>query len=437
MDIKKSLKNIPATPGVYLFYDKKGKIIYVGKASNLSKRVRGYFSRLHPTANNAWRDPEESLKKYLHSGQKKYPGPRIQLMMSSINGVDYIPTSSSAEALIYEASLIKEKKPKYNIALKDDKSYPHLKLSVNEAYPRLLITRRLKRDGSLYYGPYTNVKLLRKAVSMMKRIFPLRICNKIPKKPCLSYHLGQCLGPCINKNVDSSYRDVVEDIKLFLKGRKKKLIKRLSERMERFSKKVQYEKALKIRNQIEALSVVIDQGKALLPIKNILLELKDALGLKHIPARIEAFDISNIHGHGAVGSMVTFFSGEPLKSQYRRFRIKTVAEIDDYAMIKEVVKRRCSRLLKEKKNLPDLILIDGGRGHLRCARDELKNLGLKIPIISIAKKPERIFVKERKTPIQLSTRSKAFKLIQRIRDEAHRFALSYHRIIRKKAIFNK
>ncbi|MCK4463704.1 MAG: GIY-YIG nuclease family protein, partial [Candidatus Omnitrophica bacterium] len=236
MDIKKILKNIPHTPGIYLFRNGKGRIIYIGKASNLSKRVSGYF-------------------------QKKHPGPRIQLMISSIKSVDYIPTASSAEALIYEASLIKEKKPKYNIALKDDKSYPHLKLTVNEVYPRFLITRRLKRDSSLYYGPYTNVKLLRKAVSMMKRLFPLRTCNKIPKKACLSYHIGQCLGPCINKGIDSSYRDVVGDIKLFLKGRKKKLIKRLSERMKKFSKKLQYEKALKIRNQIEALSVVVDQGR--------------------------------------------------------------------------------------------------------------------------------------------------------------------------------
>lgn len=410
MDIKKSLKNIPHSPGVYLFRNGKRRVIYIGKASNLSKRVLSYF-------------------------QKKYPDPRIQLMISSVKGIDYIPTASSAEALIYEASLIKERKPKYNIALKDDKSYPHLKLTVKEVYPRFLITRRLKRDGSLYYGPYTNVKLLRKAVSMMKRIFPLRVCNKIPKKACLSYHLGQCLGPCINKNIDSSYRDVVEDIKLFLKGRKKKLIKRLSERMEKFSKELQYEKALKIRNQIEALSVVVDQGRPLPPLVSDLKELKNILNLRHIPARIEAFDISNIHGYGAVGSMVTFFNGEPLKSQYRRFRIKTVAEIDDYAMIKEVVKRRYLRLIKEEKNLPDLILIDGGKGHLRCALDELKSLGLKIPVISIAKKPERIFVKERKTPIQLSARSKAFKLVQRIRDEAHRFAISYHRIVRKKAVF--
>ncbi|MEE9499945.1 MAG: excinuclease ABC subunit C, partial [Candidatus Omnitrophota bacterium] len=164
-------------------------------------------------------------------------------------------------------------------------------------------------------------------------------------------------------------------------------------------------------------------------------ELKDVLSLRHIPARIEAFDISNIHGYGAVGSMVTFFNGKPLKSQYRRFRIRTVDEIDDYAMIKEVVKRRYLRLIKEEKNLPDLILVDGGKGHLRCTLDELKSLALKIPVISIAKRPERIFVKERKTPIQLSNRSKAFKLIQRIRDEAHRFAVSYHRIVRKKAVF--
>lgn len=409
MDVKESLKNIPSTPGVYLFYDNKDKVIYIGKAASLSKRISSYF-------------------------HKRYRDSRIESMISNIRKIEYIPTASSAEALIYEASLIKENKPRYNVALKDDKSYPYLKLTTKEAYPRLSITRQIKKDGSLYYGPYTNVKLLRQALSMMKRIFPLRTCNKIPKKPCLNLHLDQCLGPCINKNINSFYKNTVEDIKLFLKGKKKALIKRLSKRMQDFSKNLQYEKALKIKKQIDALSVVIDQGKPLFPIKKDLIELKEILHLRHIPARIEAFDISNIHGYGAVGSMVTFFNAKPLKAHYRRFRIKTVTDIDDYAMIKEIVRRRYMRLLKEKKNFPDLILIDGGKGHLKIASNELKSLGLKIPVISIAKKTERIFT-ENRSSIIIPRRSNALKLMQRIRDEAHRFAISYHRILRKKILF--
>lgn len=409
MDIKKRLREFPHTPGVYLYSDKRGKIIYVGKASNLKKRVSTYF-------------------------RKTSLDPRIQQMVSRIRNVDYIATSSSAEALIYEASLIKKHKPKYNIALKDDKSYPSLKLTIREKYPRLFITRDIKKDGALYYGPYTNVRLLRKALSFLKSVFPLRGCRRLPKKVCLDYHIGQCLGPCVTKDMDASYKDVVRDVRLFLSGKKKVLIKRLSKRMKRFSDNLEYEHALKARNQLEALSVVIDQSRHSFPLDEDLKVLKGILKLKTIPARIEAFDISNIYGKYSVGSMVTFFNARPFKDHYRRYKIKTVSEIDDYSMIKEIVRRRYRRLLAEKRNLPDLILIDGGRGHLNVALKELEGFGLRIPVISIAKKKEYIYTKDRKRPIVLSRRSKAFKLIQRIRDEAHRFALSYHKIVRKKAV---
>jgi len=411
MDIKKAIKNIPKTPGIYLFFDKFGDIIYIGKAANLKKRVSGYF-------------------------RKKLLDRRIELLVSNTTKIDYIPTSSSAEALLYEASMIKKKRPKYNIALKDDKAYPYLKLIAKEPYPRLTITRKYEKNGSVYYGPYTNVKLLRRALSMMKRIFPLRTCNKIPNKSCLNLSLGQCLGPCVNKDIDASYRETVGDVKLFLKGRKKQLIKRLSKRMNKFSGTLEYEKALKIKNQIEALSAVVEEGRPLFPLDRDLRQLKEAIGLGHIPARIEAFDISNISGYGSVGSMVTFFNSKPLKKDYRRYRVKTVSEIDDYAMTREIVRRRYSRLIQEKKNLPDLILIDGGKGHLNAAYRQLKELGLKLPLIAIAKKPERILKVGKKGPINLSYRSKAFKLIQRIRDEAHRFAITYQKIVRKKTFFN-
>jgi len=410
MDIQESIKNIPASPGVYLFYDEKGRTIYIGKALNLKKRVLSYF-------------------------QSKIPNPRIELMISNAKRIDYIPTSSDEEALIYEASLIKERKPKYNIALRDDKSYPYLKLTVREDYPRLIITREIKKDGSLYYGPFTNVKLLRRAVSMMKRIFPLRVCDSIPKKECLYFHFSQCLAPCINRNINKLYRDAVIDIKLFLRGKKTILIKRLSKRMKRYAKKMQYEEALKIRDQIDALSAITGTRKSISATSSDLKELKDLLNLKQIPARIEAFDVSNISGQGAVGSMVTFFNGMPFKNDYRRFKIKTVKETDDYAMIREIVKRRYARLLSEKKKMPDLILIDGGKGHLNTALDELKKIGLKIPVASIAKRPERIFFEGKLEYVNMPYDSKAFRLIQRVRDEAHRFAISYQKIVRKKELF--
>jgi len=407
MDIKKKLNSIPRTPGVYFFRDKDRHVLYIGKANDLKKRVSSYF-------------------------RKRYPDPRIQRMAGLITDIDYVPTASNAEALIYEASFIKQFKPRYNIALKDDKSYPFLKLTVKEKYSRLIITREKNRDGSLYFGPYTNAALLRQAVSFMKHVFPLRTCARLPKRACLNYHIGLCLGPCLGDEKDKQYKETVRDIKLFLSGKKKMLIKRLAQRMKRCAQNMEYEEALKIRESINALSVVIDQSRLRKPLDGDLKELKDVLGLRVVPARIEAFDISNIYGTSSVGSMVTFFDARPLKSQYRRYRIKTVKEIDDYSMIREVVRRRYRRLLEEKKNMPDLILIDGGLGHLNTALDELKRIGLGIPIISIAKKKELIYMKGRKGPIMLPRRSKAFKLIQRIRNEAHRFAISYHKLLRKK-----
>lgn len=412
MDIKKKIKKIPEIPGVYFFYDKGGRIIYIGKAANLKKRVASYY-------------------------QKKPGESRIALLVSDADDIGYAAAASPEEALIYEASLIRKHNPKYNIALKDDKSYPFLKLTVKEAFPRLFITRERRRDGSLYFGPYTNVKLLKKAVSMMKKIFPLRTCSKIPKKPCLGYHIGQCSGPCVNQGLKNYYDDIVGDLKLFLKGKKSELIKRLSKRMNALSERQEYEKALNIRGQIEAFSAVIEKGKRAVTMDSDLAQLKNTLNLRCIPSRIEAFDISNLGRQGAVGSMVTFFNGLPLKSDYRRFRIKTVEGVDDYSMMREVLNRRYSRLIKEKKKFPDLVIIDGGRGHLNVALDELDKLALVIPIISIAKDPERIFIKGKPSPIPLSGRSAAFKLIQRIRDEAHRFAISYQKILRKKTLLEK
>lgn len=404
--IKKALTKIPTSPGVYIFKNVKGEIIYIGKAINLKKRVSSYF-------------------------YKKAHDAKTTLLVSEIKSVEYQPTSSGAEALIYEACLVKEKKPKYNIDLKDDKSYPYLRLT-KEKFPRLFITRDKINDGSVYYGPYTNVTLLRQAMAFMQRVFPLRTCNRIPKKACLNYHIGQCVGPCVEPEKMGDYLEIVKDVKLFLTGKKKTLVKRISGRMEQFSKGMDYERALKCRDQLEALSVVVGQAKHTLPLDTDLKELKDALNLDSIPARIEAFDISNILGKYAVGSMVTFFNAKPFKDEYRRFRIKTVSDIDDYGMIREVVRRRYKRLLEENKKMPDLVLIDGGLGHINAAVSVMKELGLKIPMISIAKRNEEIFVLGKKVPVILSRRSKALKLIQRIRDEAHRFAISYHRLLRKK-----
>jgi len=400
---QKKIGSFPQSPGVYIMKGAGGEALYVGKAVNLRKRVASYFR----------------AKAALTS--------RIASMVELVRDIDYISTSTEAEALIYENGLIKHLEPKYNTALKDGKSYPMLKLTVNEKFPRLFITRQKKDDGALYYGPYSNAKLLRQAVIFLRQIFPLRSCGSMGKKICLDYHIKQCLGPCEGRVDDRAYAEIVSEVKLFLQGRRRELIDTIALRMREAARTENFELASKYKIRLETLSTVRDDAVAYTP-SGELGELKNILGLSKSPETIEAFDVSNIMAEAAVGSMIYFYKGLPKKSEYRKFRIKTVSGVDDYAMMREIVRRRYSRILKESGKLPDLILIDGGKGHLSAACDELEKLGLfKLPIVSIAKEFEKLYMKSRKDPIVLPPESKALHLLQRIRDEAHRFAISYHK----------
>lgn len=423
MGIKEIINGLPHSPGVYIMKNKTGEALYVGKANDLKKRVSSYFQRSRS-----------------HSG-------RIESLVCRITDIDFIPTSTSAEALIYENGLIKQLTPKYNVALRDDKSYPLLKLTVNEKFPRLIMTREKKDDGAIYYGPYTSAKLLKEALKILQKIFPLRTCNKMPKKECLQFHIQQCLGPCTGKAGEERYGGLVAELRLFLEGRRVELFKLLSDKMKELSGNERFEEAQECRNRLEILSAVKEDRVSYRPMDE-LGELANILNIKGRLNRIEAFDISNIMGDEACGSMVYFYKGKPDKNEYRRFKIKTVSGMDDYSMMREIVRRRYSRSLEEKKVLPDLIIIDGGRGHLGVALDELKKLSIdNIPAIGIAKparprgKPataggefERIYAINRKDPIVLPKESKALHLLERIRDEAHRFAISYHKKLMSKRI---
>lgn len=410
MDYKEKVKNLPNSPGIYIMKGAGDDVLYVGKAGNLKKRVSSYFY------------PHRTLSE------------RIEALVRRVEDITYIPTSTEAEALIYENSLIKQLSPKYNVALRDDKSYPMLKLTVNEKFPRLFITRQKKNDGSIYYGPYTNAKLLREAVVLLRQIFPFKICGKMPKNPCLDYHIKQCPAPCIGALDEDSYNETIAELKLFLEGKRTELLKHLSEKMIEASRQEKFEEAAKIKDRIEALSAVKERTVRYGPMSE-LEELKNILGIKGSVEVIEAFDVSNIMGKESVGSMISFYKGKPKKSEYRKFKIKTVSGIDDYAMMRELISRRYIRLLKEKRKLPDLILIDGGKGHLAVSIDELEKLGLSnIPVIGIAKEFEHIYVKRKKDPIILPKESKTLHLLERIRDEAHRFAISYHKSLRSKSI---
>ena len=408
MDIKRKIKTLPDSAGVYLMKGRAGEIIYIGKAASLKKRVTSYFRQRPLSA-------------------------RLQALIDNIKDIDYIVTASEAEALLLEAGLIKSNQPKYNVALSDDKNYPLLKLTLNEKFPRLLITRRVKGDGARYFGPFTEAKLLRQALAFLRRVFPLRTCKTMPKTACLNYYLRQCLAPCADKTDAKRYNETVNHLVMFLEGKRPGLLKQLEARMAAASNEKRYEEAALIRDQIRALTAAVLIPKKGQGIINQLGALKEISHLKKEPQRIEAFDVSNISGKEAVGSMVAFLNGKPHKDGYRRFKIKEVKGIDDYGMIREIVHRRYADLLKQKEQPPNLIIIDGGKGHLSNAIAELEKLGLKdIPIMAIAKEFDHIYLPGKSEPIKLAPNSLVLYLIQRIRDEAHRFAIGYHKVLRAK-----
>ena len=401
-NLKQKIASIPDRPGVYLMRDASGVVIYIGKAASLKKRVGSYFS-------------------------KQYGSAKQMAMVEKIADIDYILTDSEADALILESALIKRERPQYNVSLRDDKNYPLLKIT-SENFPRLLAVRRRLDDGAVYFGPYTDAALLRQAIKVLRKIFPYCTCRPFPKKPCLNYDIGLCPAPCIGKISKKEYAENIKDLRLFLEGKNDELSARLSREMLVFSKKRNFEKAMELRDKISALSSMSGAADIYEAQSR---QLQHILKLKKNPERIEAFDISSISQHLVVGSMVSFLEGRPDKNNYRRFRIKG-EKFDDCAAISEIVRRRYKRILLGEINSPDLIIIDGGKGQLSAARAELDNLRLRIPVISIAKKEEEIFLPQQNNPIKLNIDSKALTLIRRIRDEAHRFALSYHRLLRKK-----
>lgn len=411
--VNKNLKNkiaeLPDSAGVYIFKDAQGKIIYIGKAKSLKSRVNSYFGG------------DLSNK--------------TVALMAKVSDIEYKVTVNESLALLLEASLIHQYKPRYNVSLRDDKSFPFVKIT-NEEFPAVYITRKKQTDGSHYLGPYTDAKLLREALKIIRRRFPYRSCKKLPKKACLYWRLKLSPAPCIGKISKEEYGRIIEDICLILEGKTDSLIKRLSEDLILKARAQEFEEAARIRDQINALGS-IGQSQVSFSRKEEMEALKRLLKLDRLPQRIEAFDISNIYGKEATGSMVSFYKGLADKDNYRKFRIKTVETIDDYKMLNEVIHRRYCRLIEEKSPLPDLILVDGGRSHLLTAQKKLKELGVRIPLVSIAKELENIYIPGSKRPIRFKSDNLALNLIRRIRDEAHRFAIAYHHILRRKKIIGR
>lgn len=599
LSLAEKLASLPPRPGVYLMKNAAGEVIYVGKASSLRSRVRSYFQ----------------------AGRRG--DPRLDLLVGEIADFEVIVTASAIEALVLESNLIKRHRPFYNVKLRDDKAYPYLKVTTDELFPRVQVVRRIKRDGARYFGPYTNSGAVRETMRFLRKLFPIRTCDLDLDggrryRLCLQYYIGRCLGPCAAKATPEEYRQMIDQVCLFLEGRQDRIIPGLEARMQEAAQALEFERAARLRDQVRALERVVEHQKVVAageddqdvvafarfaetvcaqvfyvrggkligrdhfmletpeqtgdsevmasfvqqfyerapnvppsvtlqhPVEDAgLLEkwlgerrgsrvrlvvpqrgdrkrlvemaaenaalvlqevrsqadrraaekeralgvLRDVLGLERVPRRIEAFDISNIQGSDAVASMVVMENGEPEKADYRRFKIRQGGGPNDFAMMKEAVRRRFARGLKEREELqalqqrvesarargdgiggadgspvvqtapgtrppegltelearlekagadarfavfPDLLLIDGGKGQLNAAREALRELGLdeEIPAIGLAKRLEQVFVEDEPDPIELPRDSYALHLLQQIRDEAHRFAVGYHRKLR-------
>ncbi|MGQ9543417.1 MAG: excinuclease ABC subunit UvrC [Candidatus Bathyarchaeia archaeon] len=535
--IEEQIEALPEKTGVYIM--KGDEILYVGKASNIRERVKNHF-------------------------QAAKSNPREALIVGGTKRVDYIITGSEVEALVEENILIKQYRPKFNVRLRDDKTYPYLKLSLEDEYPNLSIVRRPRKDGNRYYGPYADVAAMRRSFNTLRRLFPLTACKYDPKRPkkrpCTYYQIGLCSGICAGLISKDEYNERVKELILVLEGKAELVIDKLHKEMLDASANLEFEKAAIIRDRLASLEKTLSgstvafpkpvdmdilglaktpytacvqilqikagrlvssesfelnaQGAedseimesfikqyysrrttpppeivlstrlididtiqewmfkkfgvetiisfhvkgqkrrlAKLAVENArahleelsnrevrklkaLHELQKILGLEATPRLIECFDVSTLAGRESVGSMVAFMDGEPLKSRYRRFRIKTVMGQDDPKMIGELVHRRYRRLLEEGTQLPNLIIVDGGVTQLNFARRSLSDLGLELPIIGLAKRLENIYLPGQSEPVELPKDSEGLYLIQRIRDEAHRFALSYHRKLRVKTEFS-
>jgi excinuclease ABC subunit C len=416
--VQEKLKKLPKNPGVYLYRNDKGRIIYVGKAINLKNRVSSYFKGDH--------DPKTiELVKHIHD-------------------IEWIIVGSEIEALLLEAELIKRYKPRYNIDWKDDKNYCYIKIT-KEDFPRIYIVRQVVDDKADYLGPYIDANAVRTSLKVLRKAFPFCTCTLNPDSTCLYFHLNLCHGHGTKYISKADYQANVRGLVNFLKGKQELVLVGLNKQMKKYSEKKQFELAAEIRDRIKALKLIryqhVMEDKREVRLDKALDALQQVLGLADIPHRIECYDISNIFGRAAVGSMVVFTDGVPDRNDYRRFEIKTVKRIDDFAMHQEVAKRRFGKLLTQNtkdasfSKIPDLVIIDGGKGQVSSVMEIVKPLGLSTRFVGLAKRLEEvIFINETGEfeTVNLEINSEEYFLVQRIRDEAHRFAITYHRNMRSK-----
>ncbi|HKI30271.1 MAG TPA: excinuclease ABC subunit UvrC [Gemmataceae bacterium] len=429
------VKQFPAGPGVYLMKDAQGRVLYAGKAKNLRNRAGHYFTKAAAEDH------------------------RTRDLVPLIADVDFLPAESEVDALLMEARLVKDIQPRFNVELKDDKTFPYLQIRLREEYPRVEFTRAPRRKGVKLYGPFTSAKSLRYALRVLQRLFKFRTCSLDIRedeerwrwfRPCLLHNINQCTAPCNFRVSREDYRKQIRALRLVLEGKKDRLIKEMERDMAEASAALLFEKAARLRDDIAALKDLGARGEVnrdvqpeVFPIepKKGLVGLRKVLGLEKTPRTIEGIDVAHLGGDDMVASLVAFIDGLPFKPGYRRYRIKTVQGIDDFASIREVVSRRFRNATKPRSTgegeegqvFPDILLIDGGKGQLNAALDALNLLGVRPPcLISLAKREEEIYRPGEAEPIRLSRHSAALRLLQYVRDEAHRFAQHYHHILRRK-----
>jgi excinuclease ABC subunit C len=434
LDPRDKVRHFPAAPGVYLMKDAQGRVLYVGKAKNLKSRAGHYFTQA------------AALDR------------RTADLVRLIADVDFVPAESEVDALLLEARLVKDIQPRFNVDLKDDKSFPYLQIRYREDFPRVEFTRTPRRRGVRLFGPFTSAKSLRLAMQVLQRIFKFRTCTLDIKadderwrwfRPCILHSINQCTAPCNFRVSKEDYRRQIRALRLVLEGKKDKLLAEMEREMQEASKNLQFEKAARLRDEISALKNLGLRGDVdkdvqpqvfYIEPKKGLAGLRKVLGLAKTPRSIEGIDIAHLGGNETVASLVTFIDGLPFKPGYRRYRIRSVQGVDDFASIREVVTRRVRRLLarhaaEEGEVFPDILLIDGGKGQLNAALDAFRLLAAEPPcLISLAKREEEVYRPGDAEPLRMSRHAAALRLLQYVRDEAHRFAQHYHHILRRKRL---
>lgn len=419
-ELIKFVKGFPDRPGVYLMRDENGEIIYVGKAKSLRKRVSSYFRHTHAS-------------------------PRLNKLVDTIRDISTMRTESEIEALILENRLIKLYQPFFNVDLKMNERYAYIKITA-EKHPRIIVTRVKMDDGAVYIGPYVRVSEVRALLRLVERYLPLRSCGGAEAKPqngrpCMKYSLGRCLAPCCGLCTENEYRDRVADVALLLQGHGAELVERLRKRMDKAARELKFEEAAHLRDTIRAIWRVSRQQNTIPEIPSgkdnfweVLNSMQKTFHLPVLPWRIDGFDISHSAGNFTVGVAVVFEQGYPNPSLYRKFNIRTVEGIDDFRSMKETLTRRYKRCLEGQEPLPQLILIDGGPVQLEFAMQALDDLGIhNIPIISLAKEFEEVYMPNQKEPVRLDHTDPVLRLLQHVRDESHRFAITSHRTRRGKS----